>query len=48
MGTLTSPHLGRCPESTLWYDGVNHCVVHGHGFLVMIIGEDDSVEACNF
>ena len=47
-GDLGVSHLGRCPESTLWYDGVNHCVVHGHGFLVTLIGEDDSLEACNF
>ena len=47
-GDLGVSHLGRCPESTLWYDGVNHCVVHGHGFLVTLIGEDNSLEACNF
>ena len=40
-GDLGVSHLGRCPESTLWYDGVNHCVVHGHGFLVTLIVEDD-------
>lgn len=47
-GSLSVSYLGRCPESALWYGGVNHCVDPGHGYLVALIGEDDSLEACNF
>ena len=47
-GSLGISYLGRCPESALWYGGVNHCVDPGHGYLVALIGEDDSLEACNF
>ena len=48
MGGLSVSYLSRCPESALWYDRVNHCVVHGHGYLVTLIGEGDGLEACYF
>ena len=41
-GSLSVSYLGRCPESALWYGGIDH------GYLVSLIGEDDCLEACNF